>query len=252
MRSAWVLVGTMACGGGGSDAPVDAAADAAAPCTHLQNLRVLRGKSVLFGTSFGPRFDGMICVEGRADLACTMTDFDGNFQACTPSGGDFGLHLTKPGFDNVIYLVGPNMSGAVLDSYNVGDDTFLRDRFWMPLAAPYPADAAHGNVVVFVGKLDALQSYVGLAGATVAVVPSNGLTVRYTNDMGADTTLNATTAAGFALIGNVPIGDYDLQVNNAGTCTQLHGGFKSPDNTQTVRIPVAAGATTVVSIKCTP
>jgi hypothetical protein len=244
-------VGALGCGGG-SDTPVDAAIDAMAPCTHLPNLRVMRGKSVQFGTAFGPRFDGMICVEGRADLGCTMTDFEGRFQVCAPSGADYGLRFKKPGYDNAVYLQGPNPSGAVLDNMNVGDDTWLRDKMWMPLGVPYPAEATHGNVVVFVGKLDALSNYVGLEGASVAVVPSNGLTVRYANEMGADLTLNATTAEGTALIGAVPVGDYDLQINNAGTCTQLTGGYTSPDNSQTVRIPVAGASTTIISIKCTP
>ena len=249
MRTAWVLVGLLACGGGGSDAPADAPIDSAAPCTHLQNLRLVRGRSFQFG-AMGGRFDGMLCIAGRAD-GCVVTDLEGKFQICAPSGEEFAIQTKKTGYDNALYLHGPGTTGAVNDQYNVGSDAYLLEKLWMPLSASHPSDATHGNLIVIVSKLDSTQAFVGIPNATVAILPVNGLVVRYANDAGeADTTLNATSMAGLALIGNVPLGDYDIQINGATGCASASGGYASPDNSQNARITVASAATTILSLKC--
>lgn len=223
--------------------------DSPAPCTHLQNLRLVRGRSFQFGT-MGGRFDGMLCIAGRAD-GCVVTDLDGKFQICAPSDAEFAIQSKKTGYDNALYLHGPGTTGAVNDQYNVGDNTYLLEKLWMPLSAPHPTDATHGNLVVIVSKLDATQAFVGVANATVAILPVNGLVVRYANDMGeADTTLNATSTTGIVLIGNVPAGEYDIQVNGATGCAPASGGYASPDNSQTARITVAGAATTILGLKC--
>ena len=104
MRAALFTLCLVACGGGGdaNDAPEDASIDAAPICTHLQNLRVVRGRAMTFGTVGNKRFEGTICVEGRTDIACVMAALDGKFEICAPADADFGLRFTKVGFENSV------------------------------------------------------------------------------------------------------------------------------------------------------
>ena len=253
MRKAWVLVGLVACGGGGSDAPVDAPIDAAPLCTHIQNLRVYRGRANNFG-NIGGRFDGTITVEGHPELGSTMTDLEGKFQICLPSMGDSVLRFTRTGSETTLHLIGPNASGAILDVYGAPDTAFAMEKMWEPAGGTSPADATHGNLAIDVGLIDALQAYKGIEGATVSLLPANGLVTRYVSETGTDPTLNATTAVGLAVIGNVPVGEYDIQVNAPGftSCQQIHGGYKSPDNSQSARLTITGGVATVIDMKCTP
>jgi hypothetical protein len=142
----------------------------------------------------------------------------------------------------------------MLDAYGAPDTRLAIVKLWSPAGGTSPADATHGNLAVIVGAVDSLQAYNGIPGATVSLLPANGLITRYVSDMGTDPTLNATTAAGLAVIGNVPVGEYDIQVNapNLPKCAQMHGGYKSPDNTQHARLTVAGALATVIYMKCTP
>ena len=249
MRSSWVLVLVIGCGGG-SDSPVDATTiDSPPPCTHVQNLRVIRGRAQTFGTSAGQRFDGMICIDGRSDIACVTTDNEKRFELCAPTG-EFGLRFTKTGFENTVYLHGTAMF-APTEPFTVGDDAFVKDQIWTPIGGTYPP-TTNGHLVVIVAKPGVEGK---LADAEVAVLPSAGLTVRYLNDAGMPDTSRTTTAGpGIAVVANVPPGDIDIQVNSAThpNCAFATGGYASPDNTQDARVKIIAGTTVVAFIECRP
>ena len=253
MRAAWFLLGVLGCGGGGGDdVPMDAPIDAAPLCTHLQNLRVMRGKAFTFGTNGGRRFEGTVCIEGRTDLGCATPDIDAKFELCAPSMADFGLRFKALGYENSVILHGPGAL-TITEEYAVGDDNYVESTLWTPIGAPYPPDATHGNVAVnvFEQKPDGTLMPVELA--QVATVPSNGLTVVYLGDDGRPAmTRTATSTAGVAIIGNVPVGDYDIQINSTAlpNCVPLTGGYPSPDNSQDARIRVIGATTVGVAFKC--
>ena len=249
---AWLLI-LVGCSGGGGDAPVDAPStvDSAPLCTHLQNLKLFRAKAQTSGTAAG-RFDGNVCIEGRTDITCATPDTEGSFEICVPSAGDFGLRFTKTGFENTLYLHGPEKDPEPFGAYTIADDAYAKAMVWEAIGGTYPP-ATKGNLVVVVKKLNADQTVAPLAGVSMAVVPSAGLTVRYYGADGKpDQTLNTTSSAGVAVIANVPPGALDLQINGAGTCSFLTGGYVSPDNSQHARVTVVANTTIVAALKCPP
>ena len=253
MRRLLLVLAICGCGGGGGDdKPADAAIDAPPLCTHLQDLKVLKGHSTIFGTMNG-RFPGTLCIENRSDIGCSMTDFGGNFTMCAPSMGDYGIRLAKEGFSTTVYLHGPNLDYAGWD-FSVPDDAFAGPKFWTPINATYPPTTM-GNLVLLVRKELGDGTLDLLSGAQIATVPSNGLTVVYFDDMGKpDMALTSTSTLAYAEIANVPPGELDIQINAQGfpNCQHITGGYASPDNSQHARVPVVAGAMTVVAMKCKP
>lgn len=256
MRALWSVVVLGACGGGGDEAPADAAIDAAPLCTHIQNLRVYRGRAQTFGTTNGARFEGMVCVDGRTDLGCAFPDLESRFELCVPSGTEFGLRFkNKPGYDNIVYLNGPNaVSGFDQQPYTVGDTGFVESMIWTPVGGTYPP-TTQGHLVVIVTKDNGDGTRSGLPGAEVAILPSAGLTVHYFGDNDLPEMNRTTTAAsGIAVIPNVAPGMYDLQINSMThpSCASRWGGYPSPDNSQDARIPAIAGTTVAIELDCRP
>jgi hypothetical protein len=238
-----------ACGGDGGSS--DTPPDSALVCTHLQDLRTVTGSVETFGSINGARFDGTVCIDGRADLECAVPGPSRRFELCAPSATGFGLRFTKAGFEKTVYLHGPGATQAA--PFTVGDDAFVAENLWIPAGGVYPpATQGHLVVVVFEESGGAIR---GLANAEIAILPSAGLDVVYLGPTGAPDPNRMTTAAsGVGLVANVPPGMYDLQINvpTHPNCAYLTGGFASPDLTQDARIPVVAATTTVASIQCTP
>lgn len=181
-------------------------------------------------------------------------DFEWRFQRCAPASGDFGIRFTQLGFENTVYLHGPGALGSI-ERFSVGDDGWVGPMIWTAIGGPDPTAATHGNLVVTVASLDANEFPTGLAAAEAAILPSNGLTVRYFDANNVpDQTLDRTSTAGVAIIGNIPVGEYDIQVNSAThpKCTPLTGGLASPDNSQHARFRIRGATTTVLNLKCAP
>ncbi len=249
---AWLLIALVGCGDG-NGTPADASEiDSGPVCTHLQNLRLVRGKAETFGTVDGARFGGEVCIENRADIACAQVATDRSFELCGPADADFGIRFTKEGFEHTVYLQGPSTLPTA--PFVIADDAFAGPSYWMAIGGAYPpTDKGHLVVVAYKDNGDGTTS--PLTGATIAITPSTGLAVVYLGDNGLpDGGAPSTRASGVGLVADVPPGMYDIKVTHASfpNCAFLSDGFTSPDAGQQIRVPAIAATTVIAQLRCKP
>jgi hypothetical protein len=234
----------------GPDAMVDAMVDAP---TSDAMLSMLSG--IVNGFANGPPYPviagATLCVDGRSDLPCAMSDSTGHFRLGVPIGVDYAPRVGLAGYETQL---SPRKGGGSGEVYFLGTDTEMAAIANLA-GGTYPSSTS-GYMTLLIFDL----SNQPLGGAQVHISPASGVGPIYFNaQQDPDPTLSATTSAGQANGGlgfwNVAPGMVDVMVTsttNPNCRFIINGSWPSPTPGAATRIPVEAGARTRATITCSP
>ncbi|MCC6527947.1 MAG: DUF4244 domain-containing protein [Polyangiaceae bacterium] len=195
----------------------------------------------------GPAIVGAeICIYDHPELPCDTTDSQGQFTVFPPANAETALTLAANGFGGV--LVALVTSDQPMYGWVIGMPPLARiTSFYETAGTPYP-DPGKGFVQIYAMTGNGQQ---GLAGVSMTLAPAGGVGPLYADAAGdPDGTLQATTTAGFARYGALPLGTLEVGLlPDTLACQPNFGGWVSP-NLNAVRAPVAEGFETHLGFYC--
>jgi hypothetical protein len=181
-----------------------------------------------------------VCVYGRVDLPCVLTDEDGTYEhLCIPEG-DVGILFSKEGFASTLSLrvfvasIGQTVSGFIV---NDADNA----RVFQAAGATYPRPG-YGLVTV-----NDSRDRDGM----VATAVGTGVDGPFYSPDGATIVSNGTGTTGQGLVFFLaPVGSLKIELHgpSAGACQEDLGGWASVDST--ITLPVAENTETTVLVRC--
>jgi hypothetical protein len=202
----------------------------------------LHGRVVAEGG--GPIADAEVCVLDRR--SCTRSDASGGFALAVAAHAELALAIVAPAF--VRRLVAVATTGHDVDTLGVDllPDAVVRARY-VAMGAAYP-DEARGFIYATARPLSGDAT--GLAGVAITIAPSSGVGPSFLSAAGdVDPTLHETSTDSSALFAAVAPGEVTLTMGTTGAaCVPNYGGW--PSGVGSVRVPVAAGYETRVSMRC--
>jgi hypothetical protein len=188
-----------------------------------------------------------ICAADRPDVACAMSNADGQVTMRLPPNSELMLRCANNDY-------GPFLMTWAIGTSDIDAGTFsllavnIQNAFVIFSGATmWPAT---GGVTANIYE-DIVQRNVRVEGATVTITPTAPLTYVGTNRM-PDPTATATTTGGPGLFYDIPPGEVTVTISHpTRTCTGGSGWPVAGDN-RSLRTRVYAGALSNVTFVCPP
>ena len=202
----------------------------------------VRGWSAETGRYSQP-LEGAQACEGDTDDNCVFSDAEGNAILWLPVDQEIFYTVRKEGYDPSLFVAVIPESGRA-DTANMPTDKIMADVYQRAMS-PYPR--------LGTGEI-AIETLPNLEGATFELSGATG-TPYYQEGRGDDITyrldLDATTSRGAGGFLEVPPGSTVTVVfgGTAQSCAPGRSGWPG-DIPNSVRVPVRAGYTTLVSVNC--
>jgi hypothetical protein len=207
---------------------------------------MLRGRVATEGAGVvpGPVPDAEVCLADRR--SCTRADASGAFALAVAAHAEVAIAVVAPTF-------GPRLVGVATTGHDIGGvgvdllpDDGVRDRY-VAMGATYP-DASRGFIYATASAPEGSRT--GLAGVTMAIAPSSGVGPSFFSPGGeVEPARTETSTFSSGLFAAVTPGAVTLTMGPSSIqCVPRYGGWPAGPNA--VRVPVAAGFETRVSMRC--
>jgi hypothetical protein len=204
--------------------------------------------TVVIGSTKAPLGNARVCVNGRPEIACAVSDVStGAFALILPARSELAITATAPGYGGRLVAVVTTTNDWDQFTIAVPKLDVLRTRYGGFGATP--PDAATG--ALFATARAPRGSKGGLDGVTLAAVPSSGTGPFYFAPKGVpDPALKATSTWSSSVFANLTPGVVEVTFGPENvTCTPYAGGWPSP-KPNTVRVPILAGLESRVVLQC--